>query len=78
MYRPLVSCVHRDNYGGCRVHKYPWLLRWLGRPACVFNNPMPPRDGERTCAEQYSGHVPRAPGKPPPPPSPPDPPRRKA
>lgn len=65
---PAHACIHRDNHGNCRVHKYPLLLRWLGRPPCVFNNPIPPADGERTCAEQYVGHVPRRPYPPPTPP----------
>jgi hypothetical protein len=74
VYRPLIQCIHRDNFNRCRVHKAPWWARWLlpkGRPLCVFAVDARPQDGEVTCAEQYVGHVPRAHGKPPPPPNPP-------
>lgn len=73
VYRPMINCIHRDNWNRCKVHVAPWWLRWLlpkGRPACVFSMPYTPQDGKVECAEQeeYHGHYPRSPAPPPPPP----------
>jgi hypothetical protein len=60
--RAAADCQHLDNYRRCRVHKAPWLVRWLlpkGRPLCVFE--LDEQDPV-ICNEQLPHPRPRPPG----------------
>jgi hypothetical protein len=65
VHRPPPNCQHLDNWRACRImHGQLTVLKWLGvRPACVLDNPDPPRDGDWTCDEQKP--FPRPAGPPP-------------
>jgi hypothetical protein len=55
MRLPATNCQHRDNWGGCRVHRAHWLVRLLApgaRPSCILDRTYPPRDGAWTCEDQ--------------------------
>lgn len=53
-YRGAPNCQHLDNFRACRIfHDQLRILKFFGvRPACVLDNPSPPRDGDWTCDDQ--------------------------